>query len=165
MGRLAPGRIKLMDNVYDAQEASQAALERQPLDSDWGFCAYGDAPGGIGGGYSAFYWFESREKMLGFIAEHALFMNPPRGDLDLAAIQEAVDKIVEAMRCSRIRDATALPKINKVLRHASKFTWLGTFRSLRQGEMKAARDVLNEFRASQGGTSAGPVRGGIGGLP
>jgi hypothetical protein len=64
-----------MDNVYDAQEASQAAIDRQPLDSDWGFCAYGGAPGGIGGGYSAFYWFESREKMLGFIAEHALFMN------------------------------------------------------------------------------------------
>ena len=68
-----------MDNVYDAQEASQAALDRQPLDSDWGFCAYGDAPGGIGGGYSAFYWFESREKNAQFHRRACALHESPSG--------------------------------------------------------------------------------------
>ena len=144
-----------MDNA--AEEATEAAIEREPLDSDRGFCAYGDAPGGIGGGTSAFHWYESREKMLEFIAEHALFMNLPRGDLDLDAIQEGISSTIKAMRCGRIDDATALPKINELLRHASQFTWLGTFGSLRQGETEAARNVLKEFRDSQDGTPAGPV--------
>jgi hypothetical protein len=111
---------------------------------------------------SVFHWYESREKMLEFIAEHALFMNLPRGDLDLDAIQEGINSTIKAMRCGRIDDATALPKINELLRHASQFTWLGTFGSLRQGGTEAARNVLKEFRDSQDGTAAvvSPYTGG-----
>jgi hypothetical protein len=135
----------------------QGAFDREPLESDWGFCAYGDAPAAIGGGISAFYWFESREEMLTFIAEHALLMNLPRSDLDLNAVWKAVGNIVEAMRNSRISDAAAVNKLNEKLRHASQFTWLGTFGSLRQGETKEARDVIDEFRDAKDNTPASPV--------
>jgi hypothetical protein len=152
----------MADDEFEAREAAReaamtAAFDREPSDSDWGFCAYGDAPAAIGGGMSAFCWFESREEMLTFLAEHALYMNPPRSDLDLGSIQEAVSRIIEAMRCGGIDDAAALPKLNEPLRHASQFTWLGTFLSLRQGETEAARNFLREFRDLESGASHSPV--------
>jgi hypothetical protein len=132
--------------VEAAQEALQLAFDREPADTDWGFCAYGDAPAAIGGGMSAFCWFASREEMLDFIATHALYMNLPRSDLDLDAIEEALDVLVGRMRDGHLDDAAALPALNELLRHASQFTWLGTFRSLCDGETEAARQILNEFR-------------------
>jgi len=160
-GNFDPERIKLMDNVYAAREKAEVALqpatEREPTESDWGFCAYGDAPEAIGGGMAVFVWFESREEMLASIAEHALFLNLPRHDLDLDAIQEGVRSTVEAMRHSRIDDAAGMSELNKLLRHASQLTWLGKFSSLRRGETEADRDVLRQFRESEDGAAAGPV--------
>lgn len=129
-----------------AREASQVAFDREPTDTDWGFCAYGDAPAAIGGGMSAFYWFASREEMFDFIATHALYMNPPRSDLDLDATEEAVDVLVGRMRDRHLDDSAALPALNDLMRHASQFTWIGTFRSLCDGETEDARRILNEFR-------------------
>jgi hypothetical protein len=131
--------------VEAAQNAQEIALERVPTDVDWGFCAYGDAPPGIGGGLSAFFWFADRGEMLDFIAEHSLFMNPPRSDLDFDVIERALGELVEEMRAGRRDDAAGMSALNKLLRHATQFTWIGTFRSLRKGETKFARQILEEF--------------------
>ncbi|MBP0447315.1 hypothetical protein J8J14_21320 [Roseomonas sp. SSH11] len=94
---------------------------------------------------SAFYWFASREEMLDFIASHSLYMNPPRSDLNLNAVEEALNVLVGRVRDRHLDDTAALPALNELLRHASQFTWLGTFRSLCYGETEAARQIPNEF--------------------
>lgn len=98
---------------------------------------------------SAFYWFASREELLDFVATHALYMNPPRSDLDLDAIEHEIGVLVGLMRDRQLEDAAALLALNKLLRHASQFTWLGTFRSLRDGQTHAARQILEEFRSEE----------------
>jgi len=37
----------------------------QFLETDFGFCAYDDAPAAIGGGTPCFFWFATKEEMLG----------------------------------------------------------------------------------------------------
>jgi hypothetical protein len=155
------GKGNLMDDedirVGATQTASQVALEKEPIDGDWGFCAYGDAPAAIGGGMNAFFWFETRRGMLAFIAQHALFINPPRADLDLDALEQAVGTVVAAMQANNLDDSAAVVELNKCLRHASQFTWIGQFRSLRSGETDFARQILAEFREEDDTTTPDPV--------
>jgi hypothetical protein len=57
-------------------EAMEEPAQREPKPTDWGFCAYGDAPPAIGGGMPWFYWFESEKAMLAALREHAAYLNP-----------------------------------------------------------------------------------------
>jgi hypothetical protein len=128
------------------KEAAEGAFsepgQRAALATDYGFCAYGDAPEGIGGGTPWFYWFETKEAMLATLGDHALFLNPPRADLDIVAIDGAIKSItatdgdLEAMRS----------ELNKHLKGASQFTWIGSFKELCESEHPKAAEIRSEFR-------------------
>src|SRR5262245_65015127 len=75
-------------------EVFMEAAQRVPSSSDYGFCAYADAPTAIGGRIPSFCWFQTREQMLATICDHGLFLNPPRSDMDLVATDAAVKRVV-----------------------------------------------------------------------
>jgi hypothetical protein len=130
-----------------AVEAFMEAAQRVPSGSDYGFCAYADAPTAIGGGIPSFCWFQTREQMLATISDHGLFLNPPRSDVDLAATDAVVKKVVAAHR----RNLEGLPSaLNSHLTNASQFIWMGSFRELCESDHPQAKKVRAEFRGHKG---------------
>ena len=89
------GSDAYFEAMASAEEASSA---REPLEADSGFYAYGDAPAAIGGGFGAFYWFESEEKALGHLDSFAIFINPPRSDIDAEAEQKGCSQAIAEYR-------------------------------------------------------------------
>ena len=79
-----------------AQRVFSEASQREAQADDQGFCAYGDASAGSGGGIPGFYWFKNAEAMKAALRDHALFLHPPVNGLDLASVQAAVGAAVAA---------------------------------------------------------------------
>jgi len=140
-----------------AIKAFKEPLERGASGTDYGFCAYGDASAATGRGMPYFYWFETKEQMLTAICDHALFLNPPRSDIDVAATDANVKRAVanahmadlETLRCD----------LNRHLAHASKFIWMGTLRELCESEGQEAKKFRTEFRKDTGiAEDSSPIR-------
>lgn len=138
-----------------AQRMTQQAGEREVQPSDYGFCAYGDAPGAIGGGMPWFYWFESKDAMVAALRDHALFLNPPRSDIDLAATQAEVVSLIA--RCGDMESLRG--DLNKCLVNASQFEWMGTFKELCESDTAFAKEVRSNFRDdTDRGEDSNPVK-------
>ena len=132
---------------FDAMEAAEeAASAREPEETDYGFYAYGDAPGGIGGGIGAFLWFESEDKALEHLKAFAIFMNPPRSDLDVDTLQEACSQAVADFQKKAITRDELIVRLNANLKHASVIEWIGPFTDLKRGAPGFANKVLSDFR-------------------
>jgi hypothetical protein len=85
--------------------------------------------------------------MLATISDHGLFLNPPRSDVDLAATDAVVKKVVAAHR----RNLEGLPSaLNSHLTNASQFIWMGSFRELCESDHPQAKKVRAEFRGHKG---------------
>jgi hypothetical protein len=81
--------------------------------------------------------------MLATISDHGLFLNPPRLDVDLAATDAIVKKVVAAHR----RDLEGLPfALNRHLSNASQFIWMGSFRELCESDHPQAKKIRAKFR-------------------
>ncbi|WP_316219270.1 hypothetical protein [Bradyrhizobium sp. SZCCHNR2026] len=133
--------------MEDHNTKIEQAGMRSPSNTDWGFCAYGDAPPAIGGGAPWFYWFEDKRAMLEFLKACAPFINPPRSDLDLSNIISTVRNTIEA---GQDRGLDSLRNdLNKLLHGCSQFTWMGSFEELRSGDHPEAVAVRNNFYGSQ----------------
>jgi hypothetical protein len=127
-----------------AQIASEAPSQREAHETDYGFCAYGDAPPAIGGGTPWFYWFETKQTMLQFLGEHALFLHPP-GGLNLATADGAIRRAVTEFGTG---DLEALRvQLNRHLKGSSQFSWLGSFKQLRESDHPEAEKIRGEFPA------------------
>ena len=133
--------------MEDCQKKIEQVVTRSPANGDWGFCAYGDAPPAIGGGMQWFYWFDDRPTMFDFLKSCALFINPPRSDLDLPQLASSVRSTVEK---GIVRDLESFRnKLNNLLHGCSQFTWMGSFEELRSGDQPEAVVVRNNFHSSR----------------
>jgi hypothetical protein len=120
--------------------------DRVPVQTDFGFCAYDDAPAALGGGFLWFHWFPSKSEMLAALRDHAAFLYKPRGDLDIATIDAvakgliaATDGDLEALRCG----------LNERLVGLAQFTWMGSFEELCGSDHAEAKKVRGEFREDE----------------
>jgi hypothetical protein len=128
-----------------AQEFFEKVFEREVELTDYGFCAYGDAPPAIGGGMPFFFWFESKDSMIAALRHHGLFINPPRSNIDLVARQaELNDALATDLATEELRET-----LNRCLEGASGFTWIGTFDDLCESDSAAAKEVRPNFRDSE----------------
>ena len=129
---------------------------RLPKRGDFGIFAWGDAPGGIGGGVGWFYWRPSRVSAVRFIRKYGIALNMPRSDLDLVAIDAQLEQITTKMLAGTISDKAALAALNKALRWATQFDWMGDYRELLEGKTKYAKDLRGRFRDDE--RNNGPIR-------
>ncbi len=94
-----------------------------------------------------FYWFDDRPTMFDFLKSCALFINPPRSDLDLPQLASSVRSTVEK---GIVRDLESFRnKLNNLLHGCSQFTWMGSFEELRSGDQPEAVVVRNNFHSSR----------------
>lgn len=128
------------------QRAEEIFLEpgdRVPEQTDFGFCAYDDAPAALGGGFPWFHWFASKTEMLEVLRDHAPFLYKPRGDLDI----ETIDAIVKHLIAVTNGDLEALRRgLNERLIGLAQFTWIGSFEDLCEGDHPEAKKVRGSFR-------------------
>lgn len=128
-----------------AREALMEPAQREVQEADYGFCVYGDAPAAIGGGSPWFYWFENEERMLQILSDHAVFLHPAQ-HIDATATRALVKDAVIASRgdLEELRS-----QLNQLLKSVSQFTWIGSFKDLRESEHPAAKQIRREFRSQQ----------------
>jgi hypothetical protein len=137
----------LVNSSDDDQRHIDAIEEpgiREPKPTDWGFCAYGDAPPAIGGGMPWFYWFENEQAMLAALREHAAYLNPPPSDRSAEDLQSAVADILSSD--VRFPDDAVRARLNEALQNASQFEWLGSFEQLTKGGGEFEKKIRHEFR-------------------
>ena len=130
--------------------------ERRPRRGDFGFFCWGDAPACLGGGIGGFYWRPSRASAVTFIRKYGVALNMPRGDLDLVAIDAKLEQITTKMLAGTISDKVALTALNKTLRWATQFDWMGDYTELLEGKTKYARELRGRFRDDE--RNNGPIR-------
>ena len=128
------------------QKSEQVFMEpgdRVPAMTDFGFCAYDDAPPALGGGFPWFHWFESKSEMLAVLDEHSAYLYKPRGELDIATI----DALVKAVIISADSDLESLRiGFNEKLSGLAQFIWMGSFADLCSSDRPEAKKFRHEFR-------------------
>ena len=128
-----------------AQDAFMEPAQRIASGTDYGFCAYADAPAAVGGGITWFYWFEDKQRMLSVLRDHALFLNAPRSDMDLTEADTGVKRAIATAHEGE--DLEGLRRdLNRCLENASQFEWMGTFRELCESPHPQAKKFRAEFR-------------------
>lgn len=133
----------------------EAAYERVPEFSDWGYCFYGDAPAGIGGGVSGFAWFSSQEDMYQAVAEYQTWVCPGPVANDQDAVDAQVKAIMRSLQAGEVDGEKAREQLNAALRGYSQIEWWGTYGDLVRGESEFARQARASFRltvSDQGST-------------
>jgi hypothetical protein len=133
--------------VEDCQKRIEQVVARSPVNGDWGFCAYGDAPPAIGGGMQWFYWFDDKSGMFDFLKSCALFINPPRNDLDIQQLASSVRRTIEEEKGSDLESVRG--QLNTMLYGCSQFPWMGSFEELRSGDHPAAVAICKNFHSAR----------------
>ena len=117
-----------------AQDACAESSGRDPREHPFGFFAYGDAPGGIGGGTGVFQWYDSRDALLTDIASHITYANPGPSSSDVTQVDAAVKKAVAEFSKTDQPLQNLIVILNPILRRYSQFEWIGTFDSLKSAD-------------------------------
>jgi hypothetical protein len=117
-----------------------------PKAKSWGFFAYGDAPAAIGGGVGAYCWFDSKAKLLQFVADVLPHSPPGPADSDPLLVADQVSEIISEVQRNNLDLEKARKRLNNVLRRYSQIEWIGTFKDLKDGKGTYARMIVKAFR-------------------
>ena len=94
-----------------------------------------------------FYWFDDKSGMFDFLKRCALFINPPRSDLDIPQLASSVRSTIEEGEGSDLESVRI--QLNTLLRGCSQFTWMGSFEELKSGDHPEAVAVRNNFHSDR----------------
>ncbi|EAU41319.1 hypothetical protein FP2506_01090 [Fulvimarina pelagi HTCC2506] len=152
-----------MDIEQKIEHAEKAWSEIDPEngatvpDHAWGFSSYGDAPGGIGGGFVAFVWKATRDEVLNFIRDVLPYSPPGRSDKDWEAVAKETEEIVEEMRAGAVSDDEGVNRLNAALVTFSQIEFFGRFGDLMSGDdqypQKIRAEYLNEVASMEGSSN------------
>ncbi|UYW28219.1 hypothetical protein OKC48_06780 [Methylorubrum extorquens] len=133
-----------------ANEASERVLTDARIATDsWGFYAWGDGPGGIGGGVGAFYWFPDLVALREFLVAHGAFLFPVSGRKDMRAVDAAVKDIANHLSDGAAVEGV-LGRLNVELKGEAQFDWIGRYGDLLGAAGEFPLRLRSQFR---GGTS------------
>lgn len=123
----------------------EKSFERQPTSYSWGFFAYDDAPGGIGGGAGNFSWFDSKEDLVLFVQKFPLLAHS-FGSPDVEKL-ESVRGFLEKVSVEKF-DQSTVDELNKLNRGVEQIQWFGQFQELLSGETEFAQGLRKFFSSS-----------------
>ena len=129
-----------------AKQALQEAYERLPTEHPWGYFHFMDGPPAAGGGAGCFAWFDTRDEMLLFIAQHQVWIAPGPEGIDPVEKVGQVENIIDELLSDKIDLEAARIEINNLLKGFSQIEWWGQFEELISGESEFAREVRNWYR-------------------
>lgn len=130
----------------DFYEAAELTMEREPKAYPYCYFAYGDAPGGIGGGEGVCLWFKDYDEMERFFIEQELLNQGwlTKGEPEYEKILTEVKEGLKLLRSSNIGEAKkGFDKVNQALKNRIQLAWYCSFQDIFNGKR-----VFNEFHAN-----------------
>jgi hypothetical protein len=123
-----------------AWELANAASERVPRAEDWGFFSSEPPPSGIG----AFCWFDSRDQLLEFLAEHGPYMFATRDPGDWTGWSESVRQfrsVADRARRGEVSDGDVRSSARSSIDPSGQLDWVGAADELISGHSEFATRV------------------------
>jgi hypothetical protein len=129
-----------------AHQAVSSAIDKVLNPEVWGVEYYGDAPGGMGGGIPAFFWCDSREEMLDFVATHLTFVWAGPTSVDAGRVSRSAAAVVAKINDDSSSLSNGMLELNKVLKDFSQIRWWGQFQDLLTGDSAFEKKVRAWYR-------------------
>ena len=124
------------------EHAFEKSFEREPTSYSWGFFAYDDAPGAVGGGPGNFSWFDSKQELVSFLAKFPLLAHSCETS-NSERFAEAKDLL--ASITVEDFDQNAVERLNKLNSGVEQIQWFGQLNDLLSGETEFAEGMRKFF--------------------
>jgi hypothetical protein len=132
-------------NHAELEQAFEISFEKEPASYSWGFFAYDDAPGAIGGGAGNFSWFDSKQELVSFLAKFPLLVHSS-DTLDTERFVEA-KKFLASVTPDNF-DQKSVDELNKINAGVEQIQWFGQLDDLLSGETEFAKGMRAFFSKS-----------------
>ncbi|CAN5314560.1 hypothetical protein BH10CYA1_BH10CYA1_54520 [soil metagenome] len=132
-------------NHAELENAFEKSFEKQPVSYSWGFFAYDDAPGVIGGGSGNFSWFDSKQDLVSFLTKFPLLTHSS-GSSDSERFVLAKNFVGSVT--PEDFDQNAVDELNKINLGVEQIQWFGQFDDLLSGETEFAETIRKFFSNS-----------------
>ena len=132
-------------NHAELEQAFETSFEKEPTSYSWGFFAYDDAPGGIGGGAGNFSWFDSKEELVSFLAKFPLLAHSS----DTSDTERFVraKNFLSSVTAENF-DQKAVDELNTINSGVEQIQWIGQLSDLLSGETEFAEGMRKFFSDS-----------------
>lgn len=121
----------------DFYKAAELIMERNPKHYSYGYFAYGDAPGGIGGGMGVCLWFKDYDEMEKFFIEQDLLNQGwlTEDESDYEKILNQVKDGLKLLRSSNLDEAKkGFDLVNQALVKRIQLAWYCSFQDVFNGK-------------------------------
>ncbi len=137
--------MHVVPNHAELEAAFEQSFEKQPASSSWGFFAYDDAPGGVGGGAGNFSWFDSKEELFDFLKKFPLLAHSLENS-DTERIAKASDLL--SRTTADTLDLSVIKELNIINSGVEQIQWFGQLNELLSGEGEFPEGMRTFFSGS-----------------
>ncbi len=138
-------KMSVAPSPIELELAFEQSFERQPTSSSWGFFAYDDAPGAVGGGAGNFSWFDSKEDLFEFLRKFPLLANSAES-IGTERFEKASDLL--AGTTAETLDQSVVNQLNAINSGVEQIQWLGQLNELLSGGGEFAEGMRKFFSGS-----------------
>lgn len=143
-----------MDEHAATREAeSEAALSRIPVRENWGLCVAGDGPPTAGGAVRGFFWFDTREALLSFVARHIAWLDLQAARVDATPAHTRVQQAILPFLDGRESIGDLPDALNQHLEGLTQVEWAGQLEELLSSDSEYARGWRDRSRGGRGDDS------------
>ncbi|MBS1956042.1 MAG: hypothetical protein JST89_17795 [Cyanobacteria bacterium SZAS-4] len=135
----------VVPNPIQLETAFEQSFEKEPKSSSWGFFAYDDSPGAVGGGAGNFSWFDSKEELLDFLRKFPLLATSAESG-DTERFEKASDLLARAT--VETLDQSTVNELNAINSGVEQIQWFGQLNDLLSGEGEFAEGLRKFFSGS-----------------
>ena len=129
----------------ELEQAFEKSFEKEPASYSWGFFAYDDTAGAIGGGSGNFSWFDSKEELVSFLAKFPLLAHSSENN-DAERFVKA-KSFLESVAPDDF-DQKTVDELNKINAGVEQIQWFGQLDDLLSGEAEFAKGMRAFFSKS-----------------
>ena len=137
--------MHVVPNHAELEAAFENSFEKEPASSSWGFFAYDDAPGAVGGGAGNFSWFDSKNELFSFLTKYPLLAHSNAAP-DTERFVKAKDYL--AQLTVETLDQKAVNELNQLNAGIEQIQWFGQLNDLLSGDDEFAKGMRTFFSGS-----------------
>ncbi len=137
--------MHVVPNHIELEKAFEDSFLKQPMSYSWGFFAYDDAPGGIGGGSGNFSWFDSKQELVSFLTKFPLLAHSSATP-DMELFARAKEHLLRVT--AETFDQRAVDELNVINSGVEQIQWFGQLEELLSGDGEFAEGLRAFFAGS-----------------
>jgi hypothetical protein len=137
--------MHVVPNHVEFEQAFEKSFEKEPVSYSWGFFAYDDSPGAVGGGAGNFSWFDSKQELVSFLTKYPLLAHST-DDSDAERFEKA-KSFLTSIKLDNF-DQKTVDELNKINAGVEQIQWFGQLEDLLSGETEFAQGLRTFFSGS-----------------